>query len=226
MNGLIGILNLLISDETLNGHRHSLEIAKTSAVSLLKLLSEILTLSSMDAGKIRRKDSAFSLDGCVDVHLRPLMQDAAEKGLTLTRRLAPEIPEIIHGDQARLGQIIVNLVSNAIKFTERGQIDLEVSIESISDNDTTLLFAVRDTGIGISPEHQEVIFNPFVQADSSSTRNYGGVGLGLSIVQRLVDILDGRIWVESQAGKGSTFYFTAPFGIGMEAYAVPLASVS
>jgi len=216
MNGLIGTLNLLIDDETLTECRHSLEIAKTSAVSLLKLLSEILSLSSMDAGMIRRNDSAFSLGDCIDAHLPPLTREAAAKGITLTCRLAPEIPEILHGDQCRLGQIITNLVSNAIKFTERGKIDVHVSIESLSTHEASLLFVVRDTGIGIPREHHEMIFSPFVQVDSSSTRSYGGVGLGLAIVQRTIGIMGGRIWVESEPGKGSAFFFTVSFGIGME----------
>lgn len=216
MHGLIGILNLLLNDETSPERRHSLELAKVSAGSLLKLLSEILSFSSLEAGKAQRNDSAFSLNDCLDSQLEPLIREAASKGITLICRLAPGIPEILRGDEGRLGQIITNLVSNAIKFTERGQIELHVGVQSRSAHEASLLFVVRDTGIGIPSEHQKTIFSPFVQVDSSSTRSYGGVGLGLAIVQRTVDIMGGRIWVESEPGKGTAFFFTLSFGIGME----------
>jgi PAS domain S-box-containing protein len=216
MNALIGTLDLLVADEPSTARRESLEIAKSSAVSLLELLSEILSLSSLDTARIQRTDSAFSLGDCLDVHLHEFKTQAAAKGIILTISLAPEIPGILRGDQHRLGQIITRLVSNAIKFTERGHIEVYASVESLSSCETSLLFEVRDSGIGIPSEHQAKIFSPFVQVDSSSTRSHGGVGLGLAIVHRTIEIMGGRIWVESEPGNGSSFFFTLTFGIGIE----------
>ena len=215
MNGLIGNLNLLIQDEPNPEHRKSLEIVKTSADSLLNLLSEILALSSMDAEKIRRADLVFSLRDCLALYLEPFLKKASSKGIRLDYELAPEVPEILRGDHERLGQILNHLLGNAIKFTEHGQIEVSVRCKETAPSEVELIFEVRDTGIGISPEHQEVIFKPFVQVDASSTRSYGGVGLGLAIVKRTVEILGGQICVESELGKGSAFFFTVSFGVGI-----------
>jgi len=215
MNALVGTLDLLMNDELSVERRHSLENARSAALSLLGLLNDILSLSSMDAGKVQRVNSAFSLDECIGVHLHQLTKEAAAKGIALKVRLAPEIPEVLLGDQHLLGRIITKLVGNAIKFTERGQIDVCVSVRSLTAREAKLLFVVRDTGIGISPEHQEMIFGSFVQADSSSTRSYDGAGLGLAILQRAIQIMGGDIWVESEPGNGSAFFFNISFGIGM-----------
>jgi len=139
--------------------------------------------------------------------------EARGKGLTLTWDVQARVPEVLAGDQIRLGQVLTNLVGNAIKFTDRGQITVSVELESLSTDEATLRFCVRDTGIGIKPEHREGIFEAFSQVDSSSTRCYGGVGLGLAIARRLVAVLGGRIWVESELEKGSAFHFTARFGL-------------
>ena len=216
MNGLIGMLNLLLHDEPQPDRRKSLEFAKESAVSLMTLLSEILSLSSMDSEKNRRIESAFSIRDCLAVYLEPFGKEALAKGLVFETQIAPEVPEILLGDYDRLGQILAHLVGNAVKFTERGQIEVTVNCDLIDSHIVSLLFKVRDTGIGIPLEHQEMIFKPFIQGDPSSTRSFSGVGLGLAIVKRTVEILGGRVWVESEQGGGSSFFFTVLFGVGRE----------
>ena len=210
MNGLIETLNLLKEDETSPERLHVLEIAKGSAVSLLKLLTEILTLSSPKSSKTRRPEIAFVLNHGLDLNLQPLRREAVAKGMVLNSRLAAEIPEILRGDPCRLGLIVTNLVTNAIKFTESGQKDLEVSVEARPAREITLLFVVRDMGIGISLENQEAISSPSVQVDSSGARPYDGFGLGLTIMQRIVKIMGGRVWVEGELGKGSAFFLLSP----------------
>jgi len=215
MNALIGTLDLLVSDEPSAERRKSLETAKGAALSLLGLLNDILSLSTMDSGKIRRINSAFSLGDCIEVHLHDLKKEAADKGVAMNVRLAPEIPEVLIGDQLLLGRIITKLVGNAVKFTAQGEIDVRVDVKSLTEQEAALMFEVRDTGIGISREHQEMIFSPFVQVNSSSTRTHGGLGLGLAILQRAIQIMGGEIRVESEPGKGSAFFFGLTFGVGM-----------
>jgi signal transduction histidine kinase len=141
-------------------------------------------------------------------NLNAFAAEAAAKGLALVSTVAPDVPDILVGDEIRLGQILTNLIGNAVKFTERGQVGVRVDVEEISDDALTLRFAVSDTGIGIPATHIRGIFDPFTQVDASSTRAYGGVGLGLAITRRLVETLGGNIRVESELGKGSTFFFT------------------
>jgi PAS domain S-box-containing protein len=208
MNGLIGMLNLLVRDEPSEERRASLEIARTSAASLLKLLEEILALSKIESGNVVGSKITFSLDACMANNLNAFAAEAAAKGLALVSTVAPDVPDILVGDEIRLGQILTNLIGNAVKFTERGQVGVRVDVEEISDDALTLRFAVSDTGIGIPATHIRGIFDPFTQVDASSTRAYGGVGLGLAITRRLVETLGGNIRVESELGKGSTFFFT------------------
>ena len=170
--------------------------------------------SKIEAGQLDLEPIEFNLLNTLNETTRPLRLRAATKGLKLFTHIEPGTPEAVVGDPDRLGQIITNLVSNAIKFTERGAIQLDVQLQGQSDRDVCLCFSVSDSGIGVPKEKQKLIFGSFVQADGSTTRRFGGTGLGLAISSQLVGLMDGRIWVESQEGKGSTFYFTVRLGRG------------
>jgi PAS domain S-box-containing protein len=209
MNGVIGMTELLLDTKTTAEQRDYLTMIKYSANSLLRLLNDILDFSKIEAGKLDLDHQAFSLRECVGQTLHSLSSRAGPKGLELLCRFAPDLPDRLVGDAGRLAQIIVNLVGNAIKFTEHGEVEVQV-VQQACDNDSVqLLFSVRDTGIGISTGHQEKIFESFRQADASTTKRYGGTGLGLSISSQLVDMMNGRIWVESELDKGAKFFFTA-----------------
>jgi CheY-like chemotaxis protein len=184
-----------------------------SANSLLRLLNDILDFSKIEAGKLELESIDFDLRDCVGKSAQTLASRAAEKGVELACRIDASLPERLVGDPVRLGQIIVNLVGNAVKFTDEGEVVVEVQPESRPTSDCLRLhFMVRDTGVGILPEKQQRIFDVFSQADASTTRRFGGTGLGLAISAQLVEMMNGRIWVESKIGKGSTFHFTAEFG--------------
>ncbi len=159
----------------------------------------------------------FKLPESLGDTLKSLAFRASQKGLEVACSLSPQVPEYLIGDPGRLRQIILNLVGNAIKFTEKGEVVVQVEVDSQSEDHATLHFSVRDTGIGIPPEKQQIIFGPFEQADASTTRRYGGTGLGLAITSHLVKLMGGRIWVESAPGQGSTFHFTGRFGLGRSA---------
>jgi signal transduction histidine kinase len=208
------MLDLLVGDEPSGERRRSLDLARSSASSLLKLLEEILALSKLDSGRAVIRSVHFSLDACLRDNVGTLVREAETRGITLKWHTAPGVPDLLIGDDVRLGQILVNLVSNAVKFTHSGGVEVSVNrIGGVNDH-VELHFTVRDTGIGIPAASIGHIFEAFTQVDASSTREYGGVGLGLAITKRLVDALDGRIWVESEHGVGSTFYFTVRFGVG------------
>jgi PAS domain S-box-containing protein len=211
MNALLGILHLLIDDEKSPEHRESLEMARSSAQTLLKLLNEILELSQIEAGMARKSFNAFSIEDCITEHLNVFRSAATEKNIALTYRIAQEVPLILEGDQVRLGQVLTNLVDNAIKYTAVGGIEVRAEVEEIDGDSIILQFSVEDTGLGVPEEVREMIFEPFTQVDSSPTRTYGGVGLGLAITKRVVDTLGGRIWVEDGEREGCIFRFTMPF---------------
>jgi PAS domain S-box-containing protein len=213
MHALIGMLDLLIREELSSDRRTSLEMAKSSASSLLRLLEEILALSKIEAGQAQVRCVEFSLDACLRDSVGTLAGLATSRGLALDWKVASGIPDLLNGDDIRLGQVLSNLVNNAIKFTRQGGVEVVVNRTGGTDQEIELHFAVRDTGIGIPAASLQRIFEAFIQVDASSTREYGGVGLGLAITRRLVDSMGGRIWVESEPGRGSTFYFTVTFGV-------------
>ena len=211
MNGIIGMIDLLLSTNLTDQQRMYLELASQSADALLRLINDVLDFSKIEAGKLELESVGFKLRDTLGDTLQTLAGRASSKGLELTYRIPPVIPDDLIGDPGRLCQIIVNLTGNAIKFTEQGEIAVAVKAESLIDEKVRLHFTVSDTGPGIAPEQQQVIFEAFRQADSSMSRRYGGTGLGLAISSHLVELMDGRMWVESEVGKGSTFNFDAVF---------------
>lgn len=216
MNGIIGMSDLL-HDTGLNSEQlEYLEMIQQSANSLLHLLNDILDFSKIEAGKLELEKASFDLANCVGKTIQTLACRAAEKGLELACRVASDLPEMLMGDSARLRQIIVNLVGNAIKFTSRGEVVINVDLHSQQDQEVELIFSIRDTGIGISDEKKDVIFEAFKQADASTTRQFGGTGLGLAISSQLVKMMGGKLWVEDNLGGGSTFNFTARFEIAKD----------
>ena len=208
MNGILGMVELALDTSLDAEQRDYLDTAKESADGLLAVINDILDFSKIEAGKLDLEIANFSLRECLAHALKPLAIRAQQKGLELTSEVASEVADLVSGDAVRLRQIVVNLVGNAIKFTSTGSVTLSVRPES----QNMLQFKVKDTGIGIPPERQREIFSSFTQGDNSTTRKYGGTGLGLTISHRLAEMLGGRIWVESEPGKGSTFYFTARLG--------------
>ena len=208
MNGIIGMTNLAL-DTTLNSEQcEYLSMVKSSAHSLLGVLNDILDFSKIEAGKLDLERAVFSLRQSLRETLKNFEFRAHEKGLGLTWRVDENVPDGLEGDVGRMRQVLINLVGNALKFTEAGEVSVEVGQQEPTPSGTTLHFRVRDTGIGIQDEKRVLIFDPFTQADSSTTRKYGGTGLGLSICGRLVKMMGGKIWVDSQVGHGSTFHFT------------------
>ena len=215
MNAIMGMTDLALSEDLTPALRDYLQTAKQSADSLLELLNEILDLSRIEAGGFQLESTPFDLRETVEQVVKTLGVRASEKGLELLYDL-DDVPERLVGDPLRLRQVLINLVGNALKFTSKGEVVLSAAVESEESQAVVLQFAVADTGIGIAPEDLERIFDPFTQADASTTRHYGGTGLGLTIVSKLVKFMGGRIWVESEPGKGSVFRFTVRLGLREE----------
>ncbi|MCZ2150728.1 MAG: response regulator [Bryobacterales bacterium] len=211
MNGILGMTELALQTSLDAEQREYMEAAKASGDALLALLNDILDFSKIEANRMELEAVPFSLRIAVDDSLRTLASQAKEKGLLVQSVLNPEVPSKLIGDPTRLRQILLNLINNAIKFTSRGEIRLKVDLEHRNEQGVTLRFSVKDTGCGIPPEKQALIFEAFRQADGSTTRKHGGSGLGLAICSRLVQLMGGRIWVESTPGEGSEFFFTASF---------------
>jgi PAS domain S-box-containing protein len=217
MNGIIGMTELVLDTELNRDQRESLETVRASAESLLAILNDILDFSKVEAGRLELEHVPFAVRDVVAHALRPLASMAEQKGLELINDVAAGVPGSVIGDPLRVRQVIANLVANAIKFTEIGHVLVQVETEPSEGGWTGLRFSVTDTGIGIAPDKLESIFHAFVQADGSTTRRFGGTGLGLSISARLVELMGGRIWVESTVGAGSTFHFAARFPVSQAA---------
>ena len=212
MNGIIGMGELLLESDLTDVQREYLEMLKHSADSLLELLNDLLDFSKIEAGKMELDSHEFDLNAIVTEIVKAMGVRAFQKRLVLLHHISPEVPSRLIGDDGRLRQILVNLIGNAIKFTHKGGVTIEAAVESETADLIVLHFKINDTGIGISGDLHERIFEAFTQAESSITRRYGGTGLGLAICRDLVELMHGRIWVESQPSVGSTFHFTAAFG--------------
>ncbi len=213
MNGVLGMTELALNTNLTTEQREYLEMTKISADRLMTVINDILDFSKIEAGKFDLDVSPFSVREGLAKIIPPLALRAQQKGLKLTCDVRPEVPEEIAADPARLAQILGNLLENAIKFTSEGEIELQVELGRWQANGPILHFCVRDTGIGIPLEKRQSIFEAFAQADSSTSRKFGGTGLGLTISARLVEMMGGRIWVESQPGEGSRFHFTVQAGL-------------
>jgi two-component system sensor histidine kinase/response regulator len=211
MNAIMGMTDLVLDSDLNDEQRENLEIVKTSSQSLLQIINDILDFSKIEAGKLELASTEFSLGKALHDTVKSLSVRAHEKHLELACRVAPGTPDALIGDPLRLRQVLVNLVGNAIKFTQQGEIVVSAESETLDDGQLRVHFAVRDTGLGIPPEQQDRIFEAFTQVDGSSTRRFGGTGLGLAISTRLVALMGGHIWLDSAIGKGSTFHFTATF---------------
>lgn len=213
MNAILGMTDLALAEDLPPKVQEYLQTARESADVLLDILNEILDLSRIEAGRLELEETAFNLHKAVEQVIKTLRLKAGEKGLALIYNLPPQVPELVIGDPLRFRQVLINLVDNAIKFTHEGKIAVRADVRERDADSVTLEFSVSDTGIGIRPEDQERIFNPFTQVDASTTRNYTGTGLGLTISRKLVELMNGELRVESLPDQGSTFYFTVKLKI-------------
>ncbi len=213
MNSILGMTALALDTDLTREQREYLSMARSSAESLLGLINEILDFSKIEAGRLAIEMAPFSLSETVRAAARPLSFQSAAKGIEFACEIAPDLPACVLGDAARLRQILTNLLGNSVKFTHSGKIAVVVKPENRNGNSVTVHFSVSDTGIGIPPEKHLAIFDAFTQADASTTRHFGGTGLGLSICSRLVRMMGGSIWLQSESGRGSAFHFTIPFKI-------------
>lgn len=216
MNGIIGMAELALHTDLDDEQREYLDAVKMSADSLLTLVNDILDFSKIEAGKLEVVPMDFSLRDCIANTLLTLAVVAHNKGLELTYDIPFGIPDAVIGDPGRLRQILANLVGNAIKFTPEGEVAVSVKLEFETDSEVCLQFSVADTGIGVPHEKREKIFEAFEQADGSTTRKYGGTGLGLAVSRQLVHMMGGKIWLDSEEGRGSTFGFTVCLGLQAE----------
>ena len=213
MNGILGMAHLCMKTDLTPRQRDYLQKIDRSAHSLLGIINDILDFSKIEAGKLTMERIGFGLEEVFENLTSVVGMRAHEKGLEVLFRIASDTPLHLVGDPLRLQQVLVNLCSNAVKFTKQGEVVVSVKPVRIDDGEVELEFAVSDTGIGMTPDQQARLFRPFTQADSSTTRKFGGTGLGLSISLRLVELMSGQLRLESELGKGSTFRFTARFGL-------------
>jgi signal transduction histidine kinase len=215
MNGVLGLTELVLHSELTDKQRHYIELAHQSAQGLMVIINDLLDVAKIESGRMQLEEQLVSLQTCLDECLLPLQVQANHKGVRLAHQVAANVPDALLGDAGRLRQVLINLVGNALKFTESGEVRVEVNMEddgtksSETAKTITLRFAVHDTGIGMTEEQAKRVFDPFTQADSSITRRYGGTGLGLTIVSRLVALMKGEVKVRSTPRVGSTFEFTA-----------------
>jgi two-component system, sensor histidine kinase and response regulator len=215
MNGIIGMTDLALNTTLTAEQRDYLNLVKSSADSLLHVINDILDFSKIEAGKLEIEKTEFEIRDLFRDTLKTLAQRTGGKSLEISARVSPKIPKILIGDPTRLRQLIVNLIGNAIKFTEEGNIVLDTELEAIAGEEVRLHISISDTGMGIPQEKQHLIFDSFAQADGSTTRRFGGTGLGLTISRQLAELMGGRMWVESEIGRGSTFHFTCVFQQGI-----------
>lgn len=223
MNAIVGMIDLTLDTELTDEQKDNLHVAKDASANLLRLINDILDLSRAEAGKITVESLEISIKDIVRSVCRGLVILAQNKGITLTWQVAADIPAVVMGDPVRIRQIIINLVNNAIKFTHKGGVTVTVSVHSRNGQECELLFGVVDTGIGIPKQNQARVFEVFSQADEQTSRRYGGTGLGLAISRKLADLMGGRLWLESEEGKGSTFFFVLKFTVSASALSVPSA---
>src|SRR6185312_5971827 len=214
MNGILGMLDLALQSDLSAEQRDCLNVVETSANSLLVVLNDILDFSKVEAGKLTLDPVPFNLEEQLSLTVKIFAAPAERNGLPLLLRIDESVPRVVVGDFVRLRQVLANLIANSLKFTEKGKVEVRVTSIPAESNDEEVCvhFSVHDTGIGIPEKKLRTIFEPFEQGDPSTTRKFGGTGLGLAICSRLVDLMDGRIWAESEVGRGSTFHFTARLG--------------
>jgi CheY-like chemotaxis protein/anti-sigma regulatory factor (Ser/Thr protein kinase) len=208
MNGIVGLTQVLLDSALTADQRESLQMVKTSGESLLRVINDILDVSKIEAGRLNLEPFDFRLREQLAGCMKALAFRAEEKRLALAWEVSPDVPDDLTGDWVRLQQVLINLVGNAVKFTERGEVTVRMDLVERSATDAVVRVVVADTGIGVAPERQAAIFDAFTQADGSTARNYGGTGLGLTISRQLVEMMGGRIWLESEEGRGSRFHFT------------------
>ena len=221
LNGIIGMTDLTLQTELTEEQRDYLQTVKLSADALLNVINDILDFSKIEAGKVDLEETDFDLRECTESSLKTLALRADEKALELLCEIPPKSPNLVCGDAGRLRQVLINLLGNAIKFTHEGEVSLKLEHQVLEDNAYLLHFVVSDTGVGIPKDKLEAIFGSFNQADTSTTREFGGTGLGLTISKRLVEMMGGQIWVESEVGVGSQFHFTVRLGHAKEDLPVP-----
>ena len=218
MNGILGMNELLLTSDLTSEQRDRASVVQSSAEGLLRIIDDVLDFSKIEAGRIELESLTFDVRATIGQALKPLALRAQEKGLELVCSVSPSVPVHVVGDPGRLRQVLVNLVGNGLKFTERGEVSVRVEQQSVGRDGIVLRFIVRDTGVGVPAGKRDAIFDAFTQADSSTTRRFGGTGLGLAITKRLVQLMHGRIWLESEEGRGSVFLFTARFSLGASSY--------
>ncbi|MGZ9148893.1 MAG: response regulator, partial [Candidatus Deferrimicrobiaceae bacterium] len=221
MNGILGMSDILLQGDLPAEYQRNVELIRRSGEGLLDIINDILDFSRIEAGKIELDDIPFDLGGTVEEVAELLASPAQSKGLELSTFVEPEVPSVLRGDPGRVRQVLVNLVGNAVKFTDRGEVLVRASTQARDEESVTVRISVRDTGIGIAPEAMEKIFDSFVQADGSTTRKFGGTGLGLTISRQLVNLMGGEIQVASELGLGSEFAFTVSFRKGSESVHLP-----
>jgi signal transduction histidine kinase len=210
MNAIIGMTHLILGTELTARQRNYLSKIEASSHHLLGIINDVLDLSKIQAGKLRTEVVDFRLEQLIDNVVGLVAEKAADKGLELIVSIAPQTPEHLQGDPLRLGQVLVNYANNAVKFTDRGEVEIAVTVQRITEQEVVLRFTVRDTGIGIDEEQRKILFKDFEQADTSTTRKYGGTGLGLAIVKHVIQRHGGEILIDSELGKGSVFALTLP----------------
>jgi PAS domain S-box-containing protein len=226
MNAILGLTHIVLETDLTDQQNEYLNRISVAAKTLLRIINDILDFSKIEAGKLEMEMTDFNLDSLIRTSVKIFAANANQKGLNIGFDIAPGVPLDLRGDQVRLSQILNNLMSNALKFTEKGGVDISVKVEEKTDKDALLLFSVTDTGIGLAEEQIKNLFSAFTQADSSITRKYGGTGLGLTISKRLSEMMGGRIWCESKEGEGSSFRFTARLKFSEGPVAAAEASVS
>src|SRR5262249_12285028 len=212
LNGIIGMTELALDTPLSSEQREYLSVVKASADALLGILNDILDFSKIEMRKLELEEIPFSIRDHLADLLKPLALRAEQKELEVVAHVLPDVPNVAVGDPGRLRQVLVNLLGNAIKFTERGQILVQGEVAEQQADRTVLRYFVSDSGIGTAPDKQQAIFEPFKQADGSTTRRFGGTGLGLAISSTLVELMGGRVWVDSAPHEGSTFHFTVRLG--------------